>query len=230
MQPSDVVITGIGLVSPIGIGRADFCRALGEGRSGIGRIAALDAMGPRGQIGGEVHGFDPRRYVANRKGLKLMSRNAQMALAATRLAWQEAGLALGRADPSASASCWGPTASTTTCTTRPTSTARAWWTAASTFRCGARGPMRPRIPWTCCGCCPTWRPRTFDQVRRPGTEQSLHGGELSGLQAVIEAAAVIQARHGRRDDRRRHEFANDARGFHAPHGHRVRGHCRRRPQ
>lgn len=99
MAPQDAVITGLGIVSPIGIGREAFWASLLAGRSGVAPIASFDASGLPVRIAGEVSDFDPKQYVRPRKSLKVMSRDAQFAVTAADLAWEDAGLGDGTLDP-----------------------------------------------------------------------------------------------------------------------------------
>jgi len=86
-----VVVTGMGVVSPIGIGLDAFWSALVEGRSGVGPITRFDASGLDCRIAAEVHDFEPERYM-DRKEARRTDRFAQFALAATAMALQDAGL------------------------------------------------------------------------------------------------------------------------------------------
>ena len=95
----EVVITGIGVLSPIGIGRDVFWSALCEGKSGIDRIQSFDTSGLPVAIAAEVRGFDAKRYVAHRKQLKVMCRDAQFGVAAAGLACHDAGIEPGKIDP-----------------------------------------------------------------------------------------------------------------------------------
>jgi 3-oxoacyl-[acyl-carrier-protein] synthase II len=95
----DVLITGIGVVTPLGIGREPFLSALCEGRSGIARISSFDAGGLSVQIAAEIRNFDPKPYVANRKSLKVMCRDAQFGMVAAALACRDAGIQVGMVDP-----------------------------------------------------------------------------------------------------------------------------------
>jgi len=89
-KPDDVVITGMGVVSPIGIGLDAFWASLREGRSGV---RTLDQFAEcRVKFGGEVQDFDPKRYVKPRKSLKVMCREIQLAYAACAMAIEHAGL------------------------------------------------------------------------------------------------------------------------------------------
>lgn len=85
------MITGVGPVSPNGIGKEDFWVALISGRSGIDRIKAFDVSDYPSQIGGEVEGFDPLAYLQP-KDAKRMDRFSQFGVAATKLALDDAGL------------------------------------------------------------------------------------------------------------------------------------------
>jgi 3-oxoacyl-[acyl-carrier-protein] synthase II len=99
MRGSEVVITGMGVVSPIGIGHEAFWAALIAGRSGVRRMELLDASSLPLRLAAEVRDFNPRAFVANRKSLKVMSRDAQLGMAAADLACRDAGIAPGAVDP-----------------------------------------------------------------------------------------------------------------------------------
>ena len=66
-----VVVTGVGLVSPLGIGTEATWEAIRAGKSGIGRITQFDASAFSCQIAGEVKGFDPPQYI-EKKEIKKM--------------------------------------------------------------------------------------------------------------------------------------------------------------
>ncbi|HKW98670.1 MAG TPA: beta-ketoacyl-ACP synthase II [Bryobacteraceae bacterium] len=86
-----VVVTGVGLVSPLGIGTEDTWQAIRTGKSGIARIAGFDPTGFACQIAGEVKGFDPHKYV-EKKEVKKMGRFIQFAIAAADCAIASSGL------------------------------------------------------------------------------------------------------------------------------------------
>ncbi len=88
----DIVVTGVGVVSPIGIGREPFWTALCEGRSGIRRLPLFDDPQLPSPFGGEVLNFNPKQYVRPRKSLKVMSRDIQLGFAAADMACTDAGL------------------------------------------------------------------------------------------------------------------------------------------
>jgi 3-oxoacyl-[acyl-carrier-protein] synthase II len=96
---NEVVITGVGVVSPLGIGCDAFWTALIEGASGIRPIDVFDASGLRTPFGGQIPDFDPKLFVRPRKSLKLMSRDIQLGFAAADLALADADLAAGAVDP-----------------------------------------------------------------------------------------------------------------------------------
>ena len=86
-----VVITGIGVISSIGIGKEAFWESLRKGRSGIARITSFDPAPLATQFAGEVRNFDPLLYI-DRKSLKRMDRTSQFAVACAKMAVQDAGL------------------------------------------------------------------------------------------------------------------------------------------
>jgi 3-oxoacyl-[acyl-carrier-protein] synthase II len=85
------VVTGIGLVTGLGIGAEPTWRGLVGGRSAVGPIQAFDASSLRTRIGAEILDFEPEDW-ANRKALRSMTRNEQLALAGATLALRDAGL------------------------------------------------------------------------------------------------------------------------------------------
>ena len=95
----DVVITGIGVASPIGIGKDAYWKSMLEGRSGIGPLAVAVGSDLPVKIGGEIRGFDGKHFVKPRKSLKVMCREIQIGYTASVLALQDAGLSAGKVDP-----------------------------------------------------------------------------------------------------------------------------------
>lgn len=96
-----VVITGLGVVNPLGLTLDSFRQALAEGRSGIRPIKIFDASELTTRIAGEVSDFVAKNYVdkEGRKQLKVMARGIQMAVAGAQLAMQDAGLSKGQLNP-----------------------------------------------------------------------------------------------------------------------------------
>jgi len=102
-----VLITGMGVVSPLGIGSEPFWRNLLAGQSGVRRITHFDPTGLPVEYGGEVPNFDPKHYVRPRKSLKVMSREIQFAFTAADLALRDAGLQPGQFPPERLGVVWG---------------------------------------------------------------------------------------------------------------------------
>lgn len=86
-----VVVTGVGLVSPLGIGTDVTWEGLLEGKSGIGEVTSFDTTGIASRIAGEVLDFDPTLYM-NRKDVKKTDRFIQLAMAAAQFAMESSGL------------------------------------------------------------------------------------------------------------------------------------------
>ena len=86
-----VVVTGVGLVSPLGIGTEATWRAVLQGKNGIGPITAFGAKEFACRIAGEVKGFDPYQYI-EKKEVKKMGRFIQFAIAASDCAFSCSGL------------------------------------------------------------------------------------------------------------------------------------------
>ncbi|MFH0775443.1 MAG: beta-ketoacyl-ACP synthase II [bacterium] len=85
------VITGIGLVTPIGIGKDAFWQALSAGRSGISRITQFDCTNMPVKIAAEVKDFHPEEFM-DRKQAKRSDRATQLAIAASQLAIKDSGI------------------------------------------------------------------------------------------------------------------------------------------
>jgi len=92
MSQRRVVITGMGAVTPLGNDVASFWASCVEGRSGIGRLEAFDTEGYDCKIGGEVKDFDPPAHFNVPKDARRADRYAQLAMAAAKEAYREAGL------------------------------------------------------------------------------------------------------------------------------------------
>jgi len=90
-HPRRVVITGIGMVSPLGLDTATTWDGLVNGRNGIEPLTLFDASPLETHFGGEVKNFEPTNYI-NKKDVRRMDRFAQLAVAAARLAVEESKL------------------------------------------------------------------------------------------------------------------------------------------
>jgi 3-oxoacyl-[acyl-carrier-protein] synthase II len=100
-SPRRAVITGLGIVSPIGLDKAAYWQALSAHQSGIRPITGFDASALPTRIAGEIKGFDAKKYIAKseRKSLKIMSRTIQLAVAAAQLALDDAKVDKEKLDP-----------------------------------------------------------------------------------------------------------------------------------
>jgi len=92
-----IVVTGIGMMSPLGHSADESWDALINGRSGVGPITQFDASHLPVQIAGEVKDFNPRDYM-DFKEARRMSRCSQLSVAAATMALEDAGLANGLPD------------------------------------------------------------------------------------------------------------------------------------
>src|ERR1700689_2275215 len=93
-----VVITGMGLTTPLGSELEVFWNNLLEGRSGIGPITRFDTTGFDCKIAGEVRNFDPKTVFNNPKDHKRTDRFAHFAMAATKSAMRDSGIDLEKVD------------------------------------------------------------------------------------------------------------------------------------
>ena len=91
MNKNRVVVTGLGAVSPIGIGAGEFWTGLIEGRNGIGPVTHFDASEYRSKLAAEVKEFDPGNWIET-KSARRMDPFTQFAVAATAMAMEDAGL------------------------------------------------------------------------------------------------------------------------------------------
>jgi 3-oxoacyl-[acyl-carrier-protein] synthase II len=94
-----VVVTGMGLVSAVGVGVEETWQALIAGRSGAGSITSFDASSLPTRVACEVRGFNPEDYIANRKILNLLCKGDAYALAAAKMALESAGVVPKEMDP-----------------------------------------------------------------------------------------------------------------------------------
>jgi 3-oxoacyl-[acyl-carrier-protein] synthase II len=90
-SPRRVAVTGVGLVSPLGIGNRENWDALKSGRSGLGPITRFDAARFTCRIAGEVKDFDPAAYI-DRKEIKKMDTFIHYAMAAAHFAMEDSGV------------------------------------------------------------------------------------------------------------------------------------------
>ena len=95
------VLTGVGLITPIGLDAASFWDNLRKGRSGVHSVQAFDASALPVRFAGEVRGFDARDYIdkKKRKQLNAMARTSRFAVAAAQLALDDAAIDPAQLDP-----------------------------------------------------------------------------------------------------------------------------------
>ncbi len=100
-SPRRAVITGIGIISPIGLDAASYWRSLLEGRSGIRPIQAFDASGLPVRIAGEIPHFNAKDYLEKeqRKSLRVMARTIQLAVAGAQRALDDGKVDKSKLDP-----------------------------------------------------------------------------------------------------------------------------------
>ena len=100
-MPLRVVITGLGVVSPIGIGVSEFWKAALAGRSGISAIRSFDPFpidGYRSKVAGQIHNFSPEQYLPSQQADRV-DRYAQFALVASKEALADADLLMAKEAP-----------------------------------------------------------------------------------------------------------------------------------
>ena len=92
-----VVITGMGVMSPLGESVEDYWDGLVNGRSGISEMTLVDPSGFPCKISGEVSGFDPGQYI-DKRDARRMARFSQLAVAAAGVAIEDSGLDMSKED------------------------------------------------------------------------------------------------------------------------------------
>lgn len=93
-----IVITGLGLISPVGNDVKSFWQSLCAGRSGIGKITHFDASAYDSKIAGEVRDFDPAKYLSP-KDIRRTDRFTQFAVAAANMAIGDSKIDISSSDP-----------------------------------------------------------------------------------------------------------------------------------
>lgn len=98
MSERRVVITGMGIVSPVGNDLVSFWDNLTHGRSGIGPVTLFDTSAYDCKIGGESKGFEPKPYFRDAKDARRADRYIQMAVGAAKMAMEDSGLSADQVD------------------------------------------------------------------------------------------------------------------------------------
>jgi 3-oxoacyl-[acyl-carrier-protein] synthase II len=107
-RPPGVVVTGLGMVTSIGIGREETWSALLAGRCGFGPVKSFDTSRFAVHVGGEITNFNPRSYVLNLDSASI-GRSSQLAIAAARLALEDGALRISATNCDRFGVCLGTT-------------------------------------------------------------------------------------------------------------------------
>jgi len=110
MNRKRIVITGIGVIAPNGIGKDQFWTALKEGRSGIKPISRFDTNGFKCKLGGEINNFNPAVFLGS-KGLKNLDRTTRLLCSTAKLAIDDAKLIINYKNTDDIGVCTGTTLS-----------------------------------------------------------------------------------------------------------------------
>jgi 3-oxoacyl-[acyl-carrier-protein] synthase II len=97
-SPRRVAVTGIGLLTPLGVGVQETWQGLIDGRSAVAPIAEYDASSLGTQLGAEIRDLEPKEFV-NRRALRTMTRYDMLAMVAAVLAMKDSGVELVEDDP-----------------------------------------------------------------------------------------------------------------------------------
>lgn len=190
---ADVVVTGWGVVSPVGIGVEPFWQALVAGQSGIKKLTRLNTAGLPVHFGGEVADFEPKQFIRPLKSLKVMCRDIQLGVAAAGMAISSAGVHAENVNPER----FGVTFGADAIACEPLEVAEA-------YRASVAGGKFSLAAWGERGLGaihPLWMLRYLPNMpachiaiahdaRGPNNTVTL--GDVSSLIAIAEAAHVIQ--------------------------------------
>jgi 3-oxoacyl-[acyl-carrier-protein] synthase II len=99
MPARDVVITGMGCVCPLGVGRGALWAGLEAGKSGVGWLEELKGLDTPFRFAARIKDFDPKLYVQPRKTIKVMCQEIQTAFASAGMAMEQGGLMKEAIDP-----------------------------------------------------------------------------------------------------------------------------------
>lgn len=89
----NILITGVGVISPIGEGKDEYWRALKTGKSGFREITLFDTSNFNVKIGGEITDFDPLKYI-HKRHLRVLDRSTRLLIAASQLSIEDAHLTI----------------------------------------------------------------------------------------------------------------------------------------
>lgn len=193
----EVVITGLGIVCPIGVGSGAVGSALAAGRSGVRAVPELVEAGFPIPIAGDVADFEPKQYVKPRKALKVMSRESQLGFAAADLAYDQAQLGSSGVDPDR----FGVTCGSNMFVPEIPELAAACHasddgTGRFDFQKWGTEGLDEIIPLWLLKYLPNMTPCHIGIARDArGPSNSILAGETSGVLALIEAADVVARGH-----------------------------------
>jgi 3-oxoacyl-[acyl-carrier-protein] synthase II len=193
----NVVITGLGIVAPIGVGADAVWASIEAGRSGVRAVPEFKDAGLPIYIAGDVADFDPKEYVKPRKSLKVMSRETQLGFAAAEMAWAHARLEGANIDPDRLGVTLG---STMFCPEVPelAPACHASDAGGGRFdftRWGKEG-LRDVPPLWLLKYLPNMVPAHIGIAHDArGPSNSIVAGDISALLAIIEAADVVARGH-----------------------------------
>jgi 3-oxoacyl-[acyl-carrier-protein] synthase II len=191
--PSDILITGLGVVSPLGVGLENFWQALAAGQSGVVDRPEFAGNDWPFQIGAPVQGFDPKQLVKPRKALKVMCPPIQTGCAAANLAVEQAGLIPEQLNPDRIATVFG----TEVFISDPREIGNAF------FKCLVDGKYQHEL-WGTAGLGeiePLWMLKYLPNmvashisiaIDARGPSNSICQGDASSLLSIIEAAELLR--------------------------------------
>ena len=210
----EVVITGIGLVTPIGFENDEFFSALCDGRSGVGVLEELENTSLTSRIGARVGDFQPKKHVKPRKNIKVMSRDIQMGFVAADKAWSDADVTEGTIDPERLGVIFG--ADLIAVDLKELEPAYRACMALDKFDYPEWGTkitdeMFPLWMLKYLPNMPACHIAIGSDARGPNDSVTVEG--TSGLTALCEAVRVIQRGQAGRHDHRLHQFANPSPGL-----------------
>lgn len=181
MEPREAVITGVGIVSPIGIGREAFAEALTSGRSGIQPATGFDGDGLPSSLAAEVTDLHIENYLRSAKNY--LDRNSELAFAACELAIRDAGIEIPGANPDRLALCFG------------SKWGNIQTMAAFAAKLREKGP-RFAPPFLFPHTYPNTTPSLLSiEYGIKGYNEVFFGSVLSGAMAVAAAARVVRSGH-----------------------------------
>ena len=193
MSRAEVVVTGIGTLCPLGIGREAVEQALRVGQSGIGPLTLFDPSGLPVRIAGEVKNFDPKQFVKPRKNLKVMARDSQLGVAASVLACQDANISPGDVVPDRFGVVLGADSIGSTLDASEASYRECIVDGGFRFERWAKEGAAASFPLNFLKVLPNMIASHISIAHDArGPNNTIHQGELSSIQAISEAKSVIE--------------------------------------